>query len=233
MMPDEPLTASTVAAAGSRSETREAFITRTYGHLLGAVLAFVLLELVYFSTEIARTIGLALLSVNWLLVLGAFVVVGFLARGLAAQTRSSGAQYAGLAGYVIAESIIFVPLLFVADYYAPGTIKSAAVLTVVAFAGLTLVAFQSRKDFSFLRGLLAWAGVLALTAIVGAILFGVGLGTWFSVAMIALAGAAILYDTSNVLRHFPEDAHVAASLELFASVALMFWYVLRLLSARR
>ena len=52
-------------------------------------------------------------------------------------------------------------------------------------------------------------------------------------AMVAFAGAAILYDTSNVLRHYPEDRYVAASLELFASTALMFWYVLRLLSSRR
>jgi FtsH-binding integral membrane protein len=46
--------------------------------------------------------------------------------------------------------------------------------------------------------------------------------------MIALAGGAILHDTSKVLHHYPEDKYVAASLELFASVALMFWYVLRL-----
>jgi FtsH-binding integral membrane protein len=200
---------------------------------LGAVFAFVFLEAVYFSTGTARSIGLALLSVNWLLVLGAFVVIGWLARGLAARTRSQRMQYVGLGGYVVAESIIFVPLLFVADYYAPGTIKSAALLTLVAFGGLTLVAFHSRRDFSFLRGLLKWAGVLALTAIVGAIVFRAGLGTWFSIAMIAFAGAAILHDTSNVLRNFPDDAHVAASLELFASVALMFWYVLSLISSSR
>jgi FtsH-binding integral membrane protein len=46
------------------------------------------------------------------------------------------------------------------------------------------------------------------------------------------AGAAILYDTSNVLLRFPEDRYVAAALELFASVALMFWYVLRLFMSR-
>ena len=70
-------------------------------------------------------------------------------------------------------------------------------------------------------------------AIAGAVLFGFTLGTLFSVVMIALAGASILYDTSNVLRHYPTDRHVAASLQLFASVALMFWYVLRLLMLSR
>lgn len=233
-MMDEQVSVTTpVPAEAPRLGAREAFIARTYGHLLGAVLGFVFLELMYFSTGLARSIGLALLSVNWLFVLGAFVVLGWLARGLAARTRSQGIQYLGLAGYVAAESIIFVPLLFIADYYAPGTIKSAALLTGIAFGGLTAVAFQSGRDFSFLRGLLKWAGVLAIVAIVGAVVFGVGLGTWFSLAMIAFAGAAILYDTSNVLRNFPDDAHVAAALELFASVALMFWYMLSLLSSSR
>ncbi|HTI99948.1 MAG TPA: Bax inhibitor-1 family protein, partial [Dongiaceae bacterium] len=109
-----------------------------------------------------------------------------------------------------------------------------ATVTFIGFTGLTLIVFLTRKDFSFLRGLLFWGGIVALTAIVGGVLFGFQLGTFFSVAMVALAGAAILYDTSNVLHHYPADRHVAAALELFASVALMFWYVLRLfLSSRR
>ena len=98
--------------------------------------------------------------------------------------------------------------------------------------GLTVVAFVTKKDFSFLRGILVWAGILAIVAIVGSVLFGFHLGTWFSVAMIGFAGAAILYDTSNVMHHYPEDRHVAAALELFASIALMFWYVLQLFMSR-
>ena len=55
---------------------------------------------------------------------------------------------------------------------------------------------------------------------------------WFSLFVVppALAGVAILYDTSKILRDFPEDRYVGAALQLFASVALMFWYVLRLTS---
>jgi FtsH-binding integral membrane protein len=50
--------------------------------------------------------------------------------------------------------------------------------------------------------------------------------------MIGLAGAAVLYDTSNILHHYPKDKYVAASLALFASIAMMFWYVLRLFMSR-
>jgi uncharacterized protein len=111
-------------------------------------------------------------------------------------------------------------------------VRSAAAVTLFGFAGLTAVALITRKDFSFLRGVLMWGGVVALVLIVAGALFGFQLGTYFSVAMVALAGVAILYDTSNVIHHFPEDRYVAAALELFASVALMFWYVIRLFLSR-
>jgi FtsH-binding integral membrane protein len=212
---------------------RDRFIVRTYAHLLGAIIAFVMLELLYFGTGLAESITDTLLSVSWLLVLGAFIVVSWFARGLAANVGSQTAQYAGLAAYVVAESIIFAPLLFVADSVAPGAIRSAATLTILGVVGLTAIAFWSGADFTVLRGLLAWGGVLALIAIVGAVLFGLALGTWFSLAMIGLAGGAILYDTSKILRDYPVDHHVGASLELFASVALLFWYVLRLVTSWR
>ena len=50
--------------------------------------------------------------------------------------------------------------------------------------------------------------------------------------MIGFAGAAVLYDTSNIMLHYPEDKYVAASMQLFASIAMMFWYILRLFMNR-
>jgi FtsH-binding integral membrane protein len=216
------------------TDARAGFIVRTYNHLFGAIILFTLLEVFYFQSGLAETMARALLGVNWLFVLGGFMVVGWLASRFAHTSSSVAAQYAALAAFVAAESIIFVPLLYIANYYAPGAIESAAAVTLVAFAGLTAIAFWTRKDFSFLGGLLRWGGILALVTIVAGVIFGFGLGTWFSVAMVGFAGAAILYDTSNIIRHFPPDRHVGAALELFASVALMFWYVLSIfVSARR
>ena len=213
-------------------EARAEFITKTYLHLFGAILAFTLLEMAYFTSGLALPMAQAMLSTSWLLVLGGFVVVSWLATRIAKVAEAPGAQYAALAAYVIAESIIFVPLLLIAQVTAPGVTQSAAVVTLFGFTGLTVIVFASRKDFSFLGALLGWCGVVALLLIVSGAIFGFELGTFFSVAMIALAGGAILHDTSNVLRHYPEDRYVAASLELFASVALMFWYVLRLYLSR-
>ncbi len=221
-------------AVALRSEdVRAEFITRTYLHLFGAIVAFMLLETGYFKAGLALPIARALLSTSWLLVLGGFVVVSWLASRVAHAAEAQAAQYGALAAYVLAESIIFVPLLVIAQLEAPGVIESAALVTLLGFTALTVVVFSTRKDFSFLGSLLAWCGVVALLIVVAGVVFGFELGTFFSVAMIALAGGAVLHDTSKVLRHFPEDRYVAAALELFASIALMFWYVLRLYLSRR
>jgi FtsH-binding integral membrane protein len=94
------------------------------------------------------------------------------------------------------------------------------------------VAHCTRRNFSFLRAALMWGGVLALVAIVAGAIFGWQMGTWFSVLMIGFAGAAVLYDTSNIIHEYPEERYVAAALQLFASIALMFWYVLRMFMGR-
>jgi uncharacterized protein len=210
-----------------RVDGRSVFITRTYTHLVGGILGFILVELGLF--ESARF----MLGFNWILILGAFMLVGWLASRTAQTSQSIGMQYFAYAAYVVAEALIFVPLLYIANWKAPGTIDSATLVTLLGAGGLMLVAHQTRKDFSFLRAILMWGGVVALLAIVGGAIFGFQLGTWFSVAMIGFAGAAVLYDTSNIIHYYPEDRYVSAAMQLFASIALMFWYVLRLFMGNR
>jgi hypothetical protein len=214
------------------ADVRSAFIWRTYAHVAVAILAFAAVETFLFNSGYAEAIAIRMIGVNWLFILGAFMIVGWLASHTAHRVESVPMQYLALAGFVLAQAIIFVPLLYVAMQVQPAIIESAAGVTLLGVAGLTAVVFVTRKDFSFLRGILVWGGVLALVAIVASVLFGFQMGTWFSVAMIGFAGAAVLYDTSNVLHHYPADRHVAAALELFGSIALMFWYVLRLFLSR-
>ena len=214
-------------------DVRTAFLRRTYAHLLAAVLGFVAIEYVLFSSGLALPIARGMLSVPWLLIIGAFMLAGWMARSVAASAASPAAQYLALGGYVLAQALIFLPMLVIAAIRMPDVLPAAALTTIVAFAGLTAVVFATRQDFSFLRAALVWGGIVALALMVAGALFGLDLGVWFSIAMVAFAGAAILYDTSNVLHHYPADRHVGAALELFASVALLFWYILRLFMSRR
>ncbi len=231
-MQDQNIYAHSVAVGALGVDSRARFIVRTYVHLFFAILGFVAIETALFAAGLAEPIAQAMLGTSWLLVLGGFMIVGWLASRAAA--RATGPmQYVALAAFVAAEALLFVPLLYIADSYAPGAIGSAAVVTLAAFTGLTAIVFWSRKDFSFLGGILKWSMVMALVAIIAGAIFGFQLGTWFSVAMVGLAGAAILYDTSNVLNRYPEDRYVAAALQLFSSVALMFWYVLSIFISAR
>jgi FtsH-binding integral membrane protein len=212
-------------------ENRSEFVWKTYAHVVGAILAFAGVSAYLYQSGISERIAMPMLN-NWLLVLGAFMLVGWGASHVAHRIQSVPAQYGALAFFVVAEALIFAPLLFIAASVEPGIIEAAAGVTLLGCAGLIAVAMITRKDFSFLRGLLVWGGILALVAIVSAMIFGFQLGTWFMVAMIGFAGAAVLYDTSNILHHYPKHLYVAASLELFASIALMFWYVLQFFMSR-
>ena len=218
---------------GASVDSRGLFITRTYSHVVGGILGFVLIELALFESGLAGEVMGVMMHVPWMLILGAFMLTGWLATRTAQTSTSLGMQYFAYAMYVLAEALIFVPLLYIADRRAPGVIDSATLVTLLGAGGLMFVAHRTRKDFSFLRAILMWGGVLALIAMVGALVFGFQLGTWFSVAMIGFAGAAVLYDTSNIIHQYPEDRYVSAAMQLFASIALMFWYVLRLMMGNR
>ncbi len=220
-----------VSVAQALPSERAQFIQKTYLHLAGAVGAFVVVEFLLFQ------LGLPAAMLNfmaggrfgWLMILGGFSLLGWMARSMAAKADNEGLQYAGLGLYVVAQAIIFAPLLGVATYMAdPSVLPTASILTLLMFAGLTAIAFTTRKDFSFLGGFLKIGGFVALGLIICSALFGFTLGLVFSVVMVAFASAAILYDTSKVMHHYSTRHHVAASLELFASVALLFWYILRI-----
>jgi len=219
--------------AEAEAGDRAAFIQRTYLHLAVAILAFAGLEAWMLTQSWALNLAQSMLGVSWLLVIGLFMVVSWVADRWAQSSKSRGMQYAGLGLFIVAEAIIFLPLLMIAATHAPSVIGKAAWTTGFLFLGLTLTAFAMRTDFSFLKSILIFGGFVALGLIVLSFVFpALNLGTWFSVAMIGIAAASILYTTSNIMHQYRTDQHVAAALALFAGVALMFWYVLRLFMAR-
>jgi uncharacterized protein len=218
--------------------TRGAFVVRVYQHLLVAIAAFVAVEALLINLGAARALYdlLADSSGGWLLLLGGFTICSWLATNAAHDVLDPSRQYAGLFGLAAAEAVIFAPFLhyfFEVEADGSTTVWAAALITAVGFAGLTAVAFTTRTDLSFIRPILTWGFVCALVLIAAALLFGLELGVWFSVAMIALAGGSILYRTQTILRTYPVDAHVGAAVQLFASVMLLFWYVLRLVGQLR
>ncbi|WP_035609887.1 Bax inhibitor-1 family protein [Haloferula sp. BvORR071] len=231
-----PYAVSSVAEASI--ETRTDFVRKTYLHLAGAIGLFALLETLLIQ------MGLGAMFVNllggsrysWLMVLGAFMGVSYLANSWAYNGASKGMQYAGLILYTCAEAVIFLPLIMLATRVDPSAIGKAGVVTGFMVLGLTAIAFTTKKDFSFLGGFLKIACLIALGLIVAGVFMPslmAGMGIWFSIAMVAIASCSILYNTSQIMYHYAPGQHVAASLSLFASVALLFWYVLRIFLSSR
>jgi FtsH-binding integral membrane protein len=228
-------------AINAPADARRLFIKQTYIHLMFAIYAFVAFEWLFFSLGLEQP-ALQFLGTSrfaWLIVLGGFMAISFIANRWAMSSTSRPMQYAGLGLYVVAEALIFVPLLAFARLQtvqvqgtAVGVIPAAAITTLVIFGGLTAFVFISKKDFSFLGAFLGLAGFSALALIFVAVIFGLNVGIWFVWAMVVLASGYILYDTSNVLYRYRTDQYVAASLALFASVALLFYYVLQLFMRR-
>lgn len=217
-------------------DARLGFIRKTYTHLAGAIAAFVAVSALLYSMGFGERV-LQLVArggqYGWLMLLGAFILVGYGASAMANNATSVVVPYLGLGLYVLIQALIFSPLLYIAGRMYPGTVTSAAAITILAFTGLTFYVFTTKKDFSFLGPALLVGVVVAIGLIVCGAIFGFSLGIWFSGAMILLATGSILFTTSRILHTFAENQYVGASLELFAAVAMMFWFVLRFLMALR
>jgi FtsH-binding integral membrane protein len=217
---------------------RGEFLVRVYQHLAAALIAFIAFEALLFNLGAASRIYDFVASAGyvWLLLLGAFWFVSWMATSAAHDILNPQRQYLGLFGISAAWAVIFAPMLYyffrVADDGSTD-VWIAAAIAGAGFAGLSGVAMATRRDLSFLRPLLLWGFALSMLLILAGIFFGLALGVWFSVAMIGLAGASILYQTQTIIRRYPAEAYVGASVQLFASAMLLFWYVLRLVGARR
>ncbi|MEM8865228.1 MAG: Bax inhibitor-1 family protein [Planctomycetota bacterium] len=228
--------------ADAPADARAAFIRKTYTHLAIAVYAFAALIWFYFTAfDLDAVLPQLFATTPWMpaIIFGGFMIVSWVANAWAQSSVSLTKQYAGLSLYVVAESLFMLPLLWYAskmslqltDGAAVGVIPAAGLLTVVMFGGLSAIAWFSGKDFSFMGAGLGIAGIGIFGLIIASLIFGMNLGVWFSVGMVVFASAYILYETSNVMRHYRPGQHVAASLALFASVALLFFYILRILIA--
>ncbi len=225
------------SAAEALPAQRAQFIRRTYLLLAAAIMAFIVVEGMLFMTGAAQMIANVIFSggsMGWLLVLGLFMGVSFLANRWAVSETSQFTQYLGLGIFVLAEAVIFVPLIFMATYYADdgAVLLKAGITTLGLFLGITATVFITRSDFSFLGPIVAIGGFAALGFIVASAIFGFSLGSVFAFAMVAFAGTAILYNTSQVLHQYNPKQYVAASLTLFAGIALLFWYILTIFSSR-
>ena len=204
---------------------RALFFRKTYTHVALAILLFIVLESVLLKVVPAEFIASMMGGQYvWLFILGLFWLGSSLSNKLVFHPNRDR-QYLGLGLFIILEAIIFLPMITIAVMYS-GTemIMQAAIITLFMFSGLTAVVFMTKTDFSFLRTALTIGGFVALGIILVGAIFGFNLGLWFSVGMVVLASASILYQTSQIKDQFNTEQYVGASLQLFSSIMLLFWF---------
>ena len=208
---------------------RSVFIKKTYLHVAGAFAVYAALLFVFLNSGLGdQMMGLLARSrYSWLIVLGAWMFISYVAENWAHSSVSRATQYVGLALYTVGFALLSLPLMYMASRYAPGILQNAIIVTFALSAGITFTAFTTRKDFSFMGPFLKIGGMVAFGTIIASILFGFSLGTLFAGAMVLFFGGAILYTTSNIIHHYHTEQYVAASLSLFSSIGMLLWYVIQ------
>lgn len=217
--------------------TRATFYRKTYMHVALAVLLFIIVEAVFIRiTPLVEFMMSMLNGWRWLLVLGVFMLATNYAEKIAHTSHDKTQQYLALLLFVVAEAVIFVPLITVAIYVGElqqsNLLNQAAVVTLGLFTGLSAVVLFTKKDFSFLRSILVVGFFVAIGIIIASMIFGFDLGLIFSGAMVILAAGSILYQTSNLVHKYHTDQYIGAALGLFASLMLLFWYIINIFLSR-
>jgi modulator of FtsH protease len=108
--------------------------------------------------------------------------------------------------------------------------------TAVVFFALSGYVLTTKKDFSFMRGLLVAGLVVVLVALVGSLvagMFGVDIGAFslaISAAIVFLMSGFILYDTSRIVNG-GETNYIMATTGLFLNIYNLFLSLLHLIGA--
>jgi modulator of FtsH protease len=103
--------------------------------------------------------------------------------------------------------------------------------TGVIFLGLSAYALTTRKDFSFLGGMLVTGILVAFLAGIGAAVFNLpGLSLAVSAIFIVLMSGLILFQTSQII-HGGETNYIRATVTLYVAIYNLFLSLLRILSA--
>ncbi len=222
---------ATVSVAQSSATERLEFLRKTYLLFLAGILCCVVTGA---ATLHVPALMRASLSVLQMPLLAMILIIG-LSWGAQAVSRVEGLNYAALFGFTAVIGWIFTPILAIYEMRQPGILGQASALTIIMFGALTTYVFISKKDFSFMGGLLFVGLVgLVLGGLVNAFLIHSPIASylmaWFT---LLLFSGYVLYDTSNIMRRYDTRSYCSAALSLFLDFFNMFLAIIRILAGSR
>ncbi|MDQ6961207.1 MAG: Bax inhibitor-1/YccA family protein [Mariprofundaceae bacterium] len=156
-----------------------------------------------------------------------FIMLAIMIGGIFAvqATRHiQGVNIAMLLAFGAITGLAIAPLVGMVAAKSEMLVAQAFMTTAITFVSLTAYVFISGKDFSFLKGFV-WVGLIAMIVLGLSNYFffqSTGLSLAISGMSVLLFSAFILYDTSNILRDYPNDEYISAALTLYLDVFLLF-----------
>lgn len=206
-----------MTASVVQTDERIAFLGKTYGMLALCIAAG--------SAGAYFSMGLAFPYEHPFMMLFAMIGGIFAVQAL---RHTPGINFAALLGFGALTGMAIAPLVSMVSAKSGMLVTQAFMTTAVSFVALTGYVLYSRRDFSFLKGFV-WTGLIALIVLSLSNYF------FFESGMIQLAvsgmgvllfSAFILYDTSAILRDYPNNEFIAAALTLYLDVFLLFQHLL-------
>jgi modulator of FtsH protease len=224
-------TSQPISVAQSSTEVRMEFIRKTYSLFLAGILTALIAGTVCLRVEAVFNLAAMILSVP----LVAIVLLFGTSMGAQAVSRVEGLNYVALFGFTAFIGFLFAPILAIYEMSAPGIVVEAAFLTTTIFGALTAYVFITKKDFSFLGGML-FVGVAALIigGLANVFLFkSAGASYWMAWVTVLLFSGFVLFDTSRIMLRYDSKGYCSAALALFLDFFNMFMAILRILGGGR
>ncbi|MFT7580372.1 MAG: modulator of FtsH protease [Myxococcota bacterium] len=212
---------------------RLAFIRKVYGWMFAGIAMTVIGTALSVKMGWAQSLAFSGIFVHILLMVAWIGSAYMVQKVRHVQTWNvvAFAGYALFTGFVISDIVFVAMLVATNNGAAAGTyVIQAMVLTLIAFGSLSAYAFFTKRDFSFLRGMLTVGLIVMLVAIVASFFIqSSALHLIISIFGVLLFAGYTLYDTQKVLRTYPDGEHVAGAMTLFLDFVLMFVYILNLI----
>ncbi|MBU2512986.1 Bax inhibitor-1/YccA family protein [bacterium] len=204
---------------------RMAFLRKVYGLLAISVLLAGAASWMTLNNEAF----LVTVASNYIL----FIVAEFAAIFFAFWARKKeNLGLIALFTFTILTGITTAPVLL---RYTGSTVTNAAFLTGITFLGLSFYTIRSKKDFSFMGGMLTTGLIILIVGgLLNAFLFKSSAFSFlYSAAGVFIFSGFIIYDTFNILNRYPTDEYISATLSLYLDVLNLFLMLLHLLGGNR
>lgn len=209
------------------SHEAQKVLRNTYTLLAMTMLFSAVMAGVSMSIGLGRGAGL-------LCMLGAIALIWLVLPRTANSSAGIGVVFAftGLMGLALGPTLAY----YLSMSNGGQVVMQALGGTAVVFFALSGYVLTTKKDFSFMRGMLVAGLVVVLVAIVGSLvagMFGVDVSTFslaISAAIVLLMSGFILYDTSRIVNG-GETNYLMATVGLYLNIYNLFVSLLHLIGA--